>query len=332
MKNPFSKRLTIVLASVGAIGAIAAIATAASLALFYDPTAPVPVAFATGDVTLNNAVVANCTTQNITPGFSTRGYPASLGDQSGNGCTVDIDYTGSLDAFLALDVSVTTTKGTSTIACNGGDSSGTASCEPLYNPSARGSGMGDGLEVYVLANGDSYSGGGGAENGPTQAFGIGNDQTISNPGTNGVDVNYGQTATGGTAAKCNSSTGEDCPVKGGDTFRESYSVYVYWPIDSMSQQNIYQNASATVTLREHAVQAADNPLLACSGINDSQGLFGGASYSNPDQPQVGWGSGFTAGGYPAVGGCPTPDTTTNGTDWTASTPGTTLVPFYHPDN
>lgn len=74
------------------------------------------------------------------------------------------------------------------------------------------------------------------------------------------------------------------------------------------------NLSATVTLRENAVQATDNPLFECSGIQDSQGLFGGASYANPDQPQAGWGSGFSAGGFPSIGGCPTIDCTHNGTD------------------
>ncbi len=328
--NIFRRRLTITLASVGAVGAIAAIATAASFALFWDPLTN-SVTFVTGNVTLHNPTTANCSYQHILPGYSTHGYPANLGDQSGTACDVYIDYTGSADAFLALDVKVSTTAGTNTLACNG-DVSTTLSCEPMYNPNAASNNQADGLEVYVLANGDSYNG----ENGPTQAFGIGSDQTLSNPGTVGVDLSYNQTSTaaGQTAANCNSTTGVDCPVKGGTVYRESYSVYVYWPIDDNGQQNIYQNSSATVTLTEHAVQAYDNPLFACSGIQDTQGLFGGASYYNPDQPQLGWGSGFNAGisSYPAIGSCPTIDSTTNGTDWTSSTPSSELLPFYHPDN
>ncbi len=327
--NPSRKRLTIVLAAAGAIGAIAAIAIAASFALFYDPVSPQSVQFVAGNVTLNNAVTANCTIDHVAPGYSTDGYPSSLGDQSGQACTVDIDYTGGLDAFLALDVSVSTSSGSDTLACNGGDATGTASCAPLYNPDAAAQSVGDGLEVYVLANGDSYEG----ENGPTQSFGIGNDQTISQPGTENVDLGYSQSSSVNTPADCNSTTGVDCPVQGGDVFRESFSVYVYWPLDSDGTQNVYQNSSATVTLREHAVQASDNPLFSCDPIGDSQG--GPGAYQDPDQPQVGWGAGFNAGlgdDFPAVGSCPTIDSTQTGVDWTASTPGSALLPFYHPDN
>lgn len=73
------------------------------------------------------------------------------------------------------------------------------------------------------ANGDGFGG----ENGPTQAFGIGNDQTISTPGTAGGNTWHPQTSTVGTPANCNSGTGVDCPVAGNFTLRESYSVYVY---------------------------------------------------------------------------------------------------------
>jgi hypothetical protein len=337
----FKKRSTIVLASIGAIGAIAAIATAASFALFYDPVSPQAVTFAAGNVTLEHVVSANCKFTGIAPGFSTYGYPGTLGDQSKSACTVDIKYTGSLDAFLALDISVKTSAGNSTLACNGGDAGGSASCVPLYNPSATPLGSDDGLEIYVLANGDSNLTLNGAQNGPTQAFGIGSDQTLTQPGTHGVDTSYtGSYATppgvpaGSSQADCTTATGVDCPVAGGSNYLESYSVYAYWPMDDNGDQNNYQNSSATVTLTEHAVQASDNPLFSCPAVNDSQGLFGAASYQTPDQPDAGWGGGFSAGSttYPAIGVCPGIDGTTTGTDWTSSTQGTELLPFYHPDN
>lgn len=329
--NIFRKRSTIVLASLGAIGAIAAIATAASFALFYDPVSPTVVTFASGNVTLTQAATSNCTFTGIAPDFSTYGYPGSLGDQSKPACTTDIKYTGTLDAFLALDVSVKTSAGTDMTDCNGGDATGIVECAPLYNPSAS-LGTDDGLQVYVLANGDSYNG----ENGPTQAFGIGSDQTLTQPGTAGVNTgytgNYVNLPAGMTQADCTSGSGVDCPVAGGSNYLESYSVYAYWPMDDNGDQNNYQNSSATVTLTEHAVQASDNPLFSCSPINDSQNPVG--AYQDPDQPDSGWGGGFSAGTstYPAIGVCPTIDSTTNGTDWISTTPGTELVPFYHPDN
>lgn len=324
----FNRRSTIVLATVGAVGAIAVAATAASFALFYDPIAPQHVTFAAGNVTLNQTATSHCTFDNIAPGFSTAGYPG--GDHSQPACTTDIQYTGTLDAFLALDVTVTTGAGKSRLACNGGAVSGMMKCAPLYNPGSQ-PGAGSPLEIYVLANGDSYQG----ENGGTQAFGIGNDQTITDPGTVGVDRSYTGISSTGTAATCNAITGVDCPVAGGSKYLESYTVYAYWPLDDNGDQNVYQNSWATVTLSEHAVQAADNALFACSPINDSQGRFGGASYYPPDQPAAGWGAGFSAGNsssYPAIGSCPTIDSNGTGTDWTASTPGSELLPFFHPDN
>ncbi|MGH7641441.1 MAG: hypothetical protein ACRENX_00210 [Candidatus Dormibacteria bacterium] len=330
--NLFRKRSTIVLASVGAVGAIAAIATAASLALFYDPVSPTTASYAAGNVTLNKVSTSVCDFDNLAPDYSTRGYPGGRGDQSGvMPCTVKINYTGSLDAFLALDVEVQSFVGKNRTDCNGGDSGGLASCEPLYNPNAAANNEGQGLEVYVVGN---------AGNAAQQSFGIGNDQTISRPGTGSdVDTGYSTAATvgppGSSPAKCvqeGDSQGADCPVRSG--YEETFDVYVYWPIDNDGTQNVYQNSSASVTLTEHAVQAADNPLFSCNQIMDSQGTTDG-TYENPDQPQSGWGAGFNAGSeqYPAIGACPKIDATQDGTDWTPTPPLLpTLLPFFHPDN
>jgi len=104
---------------------------------------------------------------------------------------VDIDNTGSLEAFLGLDVSLQTSARTDMVACNGGKQEGTDSRATLDSRLRTGD-AGRGLAFFALADADSYTGPAGdnraAENGSIQAFGIGSDQRISVPGPNGVDL------------------------------------------------------------------------------------------------------------------------------------------------
>ncbi|MGA7173319.1 MAG: hypothetical protein WCB86_02055 [Candidatus Dormiibacterota bacterium] len=320
------KRSTIVLASIGAAGAIAALATAASFALFYDPPAPVSQTFATGTVTLGTPFSYTCNTGTntlttpapspsgsiaantpVAPGFSTDGYPTGsaappVGDQSGTPCTFGITYTGSMPAFLATDVTVTSTAGSeSSATCDG-------TCLGLYSPTS--STDENDLEVWT-----SYK----VPSGKIYALGIGGDQTISEPGTTGVDTGFG--------SSCGSSTGDDCPVNKGYTVL--YRVYVYWPLGSGSEDNPYQGSSATVTLNIHAVQAYDNALKSCSPdtIMDPEQNSVPWTYSSPDQPAVGWGGGFNSGTYPATNTCPITDDTAD--NWTAPPSTANLYPFSH---
>jgi hypothetical protein len=308
--NPKRRRLTIVLAAVGAIGAIAAIATAASLALFYDPTAPAPVTFETGNVTLNSSTSQTCDFSGLYPGSSTPGEPN--GDHTLTPCTLTFEYVGTLQAYLGLDVSVTSTANTGAnyvADCNGGNADGTQACQGLYNPSVGApNNQDDGIQVNVDGNGSPGSN--------AQAFGIGNDQTIWE--SDSTDI-----------AGANSN------------YTETYTVDVYWPLDTGStaaaNQNAYTGASAKVTLTEHSVQEADNALTSCTPIDDTtQATFGTNEYFPPNQPTEGWGAGFNSGTeaagsqYPVIGGCPSVND--DATTWTSSTPETDLLPFYHPND
>lgn len=340
-ENPNRRRLWIVLGAVGAIGAIAAIATAASLALFYDPTSPAYATFATGTVSLTSPSSQSCTSTdnygNLAPGYSTAGDVPSgqLGGPDvivGKACTLSFDYTGSLDAYLGLDVSVTSSAGTDTVDCNGGSTTASQSCAPLYNPSVSASTTGaaatnvdDGIQVNVIGNGPN--------GGALQEFGIGNDQTVVEHGsTTGLDRGYSE-----TGSDCPSNT-DDCPFAGGSNYTETYNVYVYWPLDTAStsgdDQNRYQGSSATIELTEHSVQAADNPLISCGHIQDDQTAFSSNSqYLDANQPTSGWGAGFNAGNLnPSVGGCPSFDSNAYGTDWSSTTPYPGLQTFYHASN
>ncbi|MGC2192146.1 MAG: hypothetical protein WA751_07410 [Candidatus Dormiibacterota bacterium] len=335
------KRSTIVLAAIGAAGAIAALATAASFALFYDPPAPVSQTFSTGTVTVAAPSVTNCqfgadsstnVATAVAPGYSTKGYPdtaipltqSNLGDQLGQVCTFSIEYTGSMDAFLATDVSVNSVALGSTdsspetgsnLACSGNDTVGT--CYGLYSPSY---GETSDLEIWTTytVNSDTNA---------VHALGIGNDQTISAPGSTDVDTtNYSSS----TCRQSGPGIGDDCPVTNG--FTVNYQVYVYWPLVSSSEQNPYQGSSATVTMNLHAVQAADNPLHHCGGIVDLEGLsLLELSYENPDQPLVGWGSGFDNPNYAETDACPSAGLGYPAKAWTDSSPGYNLYPFSHLD-
>ncbi|MGH7608666.1 MAG: hypothetical protein ACREOD_01795 [Candidatus Dormibacteria bacterium] len=230
-------------------------------------------------------------------------------------------YTGSLDAFLGLDVKVSTLGGSSTLDCNGGNALGTASCTPLYSPSSTGP---QGLEVWVFGKPEYNPG----NNYLTQDFGIGNDQTIeASGGSEYVDTTYSES----DGPHCNAPNAEpqyfNCPVTNG--FIEDLSVYVYWPLDAADDQNVFQNASATVTLTVHAVQAADNPLYYCPAMSDPVSdapIYGGIF--QPNQPENGWGAGLYAGPNNA-NSCPALEA--DPTTWTSTTSGSTLMPFFHPD-
>lgn len=222
----------------------------------------------------------------------------------------------------------------------------------MYNPLAS-LGNDDGLEVYVVGAMDSIQAPTASTN--NQTFGIGYNQSLSHPGNGSeVDLNYSQghgyysASDFGSSvlSTCDRSTGNNCPVLGSSTqsFPVTYSVYVYWPLDTSGSpdgQNMYMNSTASVSLEEHAVQAVDNPLVDCTSakIVDNQGQSSknggapdGATYDSPNQPVSGWGAGFSAnndGQYETPGACPS---VSDATAWTSHLAGTTLVPFYHPDN
>ncbi|MGH7642371.1 MAG: hypothetical protein ACRENX_05040 [Candidatus Dormibacteria bacterium] len=323
------KRSTIVLASIGAMGAIAALATAASFALFYDPPAPVSQTFATGTVTVGQPFSFSCNasetslqtgtggslsaTTTVAPGYSTHGYPGPLGDESGTDCTFGVKYTGTMDAYLATDVSVSSPIQTiDPGACTGGDETGSP-CQGLYSPNFNADAD---LQVW------------GTEKTPAgvSALGIGNDQTISQPGTNSKLVDLGYTSDSDSTATCNKSTGQDCPVMKGYTVL--YRIYVYWPQVDSADQNVYQDSQATISITMHAVQAYDNSLLTCSpGIVDPNQDGVPWGYQSPDQPRVGWGTSFDSNNDIAVGNCPIPFD--NATSWTPTASGGNLYPFGH---
>lgn len=216
--NLLTKRLGLVLAGLLGIGAIASLAIGASYALFSSTPGSQQTQFTAGTVTLTKVSTDTCTFDNMNPG-----------DTSPT-CSYTVDYTGSVQAFLLLNVS------TSSQAGSGGT--------PLLDGTATG------LQVNIndAAAADNAPGTGPNSN---QMFSIGSvscsspttcsssapDQEVLYNSSNTHNwVTYGQNAT--------------------------FDVSGYLPLTA---GNGYQGGSATVTLTAWAIQVANNDNCGGSG-------------------------------------------------------------------
>ena len=114
--NLFTKRFGLVLAGVIGVGAIATLAMGASFALFSAQSGSGTKTFAAGTVkfsTDQSSTTSVCTETNLEPGDSSTGYVGANVLDSGNHspallpCTFYGEYTGSLSAYVGLDITVT---------------------------------------------------------------------------------------------------------------------------------------------------------------------------------------------------------------------------------
>jgi hypothetical protein len=116
--NLFTKRFGLVLAGVIGVGAIATLAMGASFALFSAQSQSGTKTFAAGTVKFNtdqSSTYSVCSETNLEPGDSSTGYVGANVLDSGNHdplltpCTFYGEYTGSLSAYVGLDITVTST-------------------------------------------------------------------------------------------------------------------------------------------------------------------------------------------------------------------------------
>jgi hypothetical protein len=114
--NLFTKRFGLVLAGVVGVGAVASLATGASLALFSANASPgQPNSFAAGTVTLGTSSTGyvTCNETNMAPGDSSAGYVGASVTTTGNRidptCDSSANYTGSLNAYIGVEISFTAT-------------------------------------------------------------------------------------------------------------------------------------------------------------------------------------------------------------------------------
>lgn len=309
--------------AVAALGASSAVVGAASFALFTSTATQETDTFAAGTVIIGTTGFT-CTIPPLEAGDSTQGYPDTLGAQNYPPCVYQVQYTGSLPAWVALDTSVSSAAGTNEVACAGGQyystSATSSSCQPLYNGTDASS-----LNVVVCGSQPSALGGlppadACIDSGSPVGFGVGDNQTLTYPNSYAYRIPSAQdVCTGQSSQPAACGPNETGAVVNGWTY--DFVVDFFLPLTA---GNAYQGGSATVNLQVHAIQASNNALVSCpqSVVRDPNN--GGTTppylgktyarafffYPQPDQPSSGWNQ------APGTGLCPTGSTA--------------IQPFYHP--
>lgn len=305
-----------------ALGASTAVVGAASFAIFSSAATPQTDSFAAGTVAIGNNGFT-CSIPPLEAGDSTDGYPDGLGAQNYSPCVYQVQYSGSLPGWVALDTSVSSTTGSDETACAGGEyysaSATASSCQPLYNGQHPNS-----LNVAVCGTQPSALGGlpvsdACRDGGSPVGFGVGANQTLTYPDSYAYDIPSAQdvcTGQPGEPAACGPN--ETGAVVSGWTY--DFVVEFFLPLTA---GNAYQGGSATVHLQVHAVQASNNPLLPCPQSEVQDPNSGGSTppylgktygrvafhYPEPNQPTNGWGT-------VAGSACPAGSAA--------------IAPFYHP--
>lgn len=211
------KRMAATLAAVVALSGGAALATSVTLGFFSAATATQTNQFSAGTVTLTSNVSGACQVSGLLPG------------SSGSPCTLQVAYSGSVPAYLGLDVLVaTSTGGTGTL--------------PLYNPSD----PTNDLQVSVFDN----------QTAPVAFVQPAPSATNFGPPLVNCPSPYGS---GYTCYQLTDLLVSISPFTNGqgDTFTTSVSV----PTTSATG---YQGGTASIVLLAHAVQAGNQSLGSCA--------------------------------------------------------------------
>jgi hypothetical protein len=223
------KRLALGAGAIATVAAVGTLAAGVTFGLFSATTPTQTNTFTAGTVTLTQPVSTHCSVTNLVPGDQTSGYTiANAGQTNGavEKCVMTVTYGGSVPAFLALDLTVSGTAGTSQQAYAPGNTGLTPTAVTgLYDGTA------NGLQVQLTdSNATSYWSGtsvnGAAFAGPANALA---DLLASKSITNGQSV----------------------------TFTVDYAL-------PTGASNAYQNAGSTITMIAHAVQAGNNGTAVCT--------------------------------------------------------------------
>jgi hypothetical protein len=241
----WGKRLAL---SVGALGTVAALVGAASFALFTSAATSQTDTFAAGTVILGGSNTSTCNITNMEPGDSSSG--ASAGNKADSPCEYTISYSGSLAAWIGLQIGVNSTAG-STYAIPPGSATPMGG-EALINPAGS-----NGLQVMLQdsASGTTFSL-------PTltctpnvNASNIATGDKEVCSGTSGfLLVPGGMMSSKGCTVTA--TVNADCSVNNG--WQDTFTLNYYLP---ESAGNGYQGSSAIVTLTARAVQESNNPLV-----------------------------------------------------------------------
>ncbi len=276
--NLFTKRLGLVLAGVVGVGAIASLAIGASFALFTSTTTPLNQTFDVGTVvatqgTSEDAVITDgylapgdfycglggaeastgldCNSAYSTLSGSTD-YPASYGV----GGYYDIEYQGTLDAWIGLNYSIT-----ATAACNANGTAPGGASTAIQDLCASGGGTepiwnGGGSGATALLASDGY-------NNDTEP----NEFVNMNPTSGVACTNYPDTTA--TQNTCTYTSTTPSLLTGPRNLNDIDSYWNYWQAgDSediylviyvpLTDGNAVQGGTVTVSVSATAVQARNN--------------------------------------------------------------------------
>ena len=228
------RRLVLAGSGIAALAAVGTVGLGGTSAIFTSQANSQSSSFTAGTVTLTNdaSQSVTCTLGNLAPG-TMGAYPVTSTKYGQNeattvpdptACQLKVDYSGSLRAWIFLDVKVT-----STAANPQGGSTGTSA---LYDGSSNGLQLG---VVGASAGSDSFTGIG-------QVFSLGG-ATCGEAGTT-------QTC---TSTSSNQLVDFNNPVSSGAS--GVFNLDSYLPLWA---GNAYQGSTATVTLTAHAVQYDNN--------------------------------------------------------------------------
>jgi hypothetical protein len=120
MRSAAKRRLVLISATATSLGAVATLATGVTFGLFSASVTSAPNEFSSGSVTLGTPTQVTCHISGMLPGESSANAP--IGNNADETCTYDVTYTGTTDAYLAVDISVYNPSTTAPDLYDGSDS------------------------------------------------------------------------------------------------------------------------------------------------------------------------------------------------------------------
>jgi hypothetical protein len=240
MRSAVKRRVALISATVTTLGAVTTLATGVTFGLFSASVTSTPNEFSSGSVTLGTPTQVACSISGMLPGDSSTGAP--IGSNADAACTYDVTYTGSIDAYLAVDISV-------------------------YNPSTSAPALYDGsdsgLQLYLAdttndvtyITGDTVAA-------PTKGTTFEADTGTGTPTQTTLPLNTPPTTVAGLPVYNSTMDllSTAAPVASGATVELTLNYAI--PTGSAA----FNGGDADVVLTIHAVQDTDANVLACATI------------------------------------------------------------------
>jgi hypothetical protein len=239
MRSAAKRRLVLISATATTLGAVATLATGVTFGLFSASVTSTPNEFSSGSVTLGTPTQVACSISGMLPGDSSTGAP--IGSNADAACTYDVTYTGTTDAYLAVDISVYNPSTTAPDLYDGSDSG-----LQLY--------LADTTNAVTYVTGDTVAD-------PTQGTVFLAD-TGTTPVQTTLPLNTRPTTVGGSPVYDSTMDllSTAAPVASGATVQLNLNYAI--PTGS----GAFNGGDADVVLTIHAVQDTSANVLACSHI------------------------------------------------------------------